>query len=172
MLCMIRQDGSNKKRYSHGGYNIAICHPPTPWQRVDWTRCQPLLSLAEVYLADPLVGQWWPCVKHHFQLTRSKVSMEATKRIRSIYLPCSCFNLAAYRACNFSSVCNYIKKTSLLKRKTYLSSHLSGEVSHFHLFKFNIRFAAAQQGKKTYLYKYTSWCFVVSHPLLSQSIQC
>ena len=60
------------------------------------------------------------CVRHYFQLTRSEVSMEATKRIRSIYLPCSCFNLAAYWACNFSSDCNYIKKNKLAKKKNLL----------------------------------------------------
>ena len=82
--------------------------------------------------------------------------MEATKRIRSIYLLAvvSTWQHIEYAISHLFATT--LKKTSLLKRKTYLSSHLSGEVSHFNLFKFNVRFAAAQQGKKTYLYKYTS----------------
>lgn len=65
-----------------------------------------------------------------------------------IYLPCSCFNFAAYWACNFSSVWNYVRKMSLLKGKTYLSFRLFGKALHFHLFKFNIRFATADRKKK------------------------
>ena len=63
-----------------------------------------------------------------------------------ICLPCNFFNLAAYWVCNFSPVCDYMKRKSSLKRNAYLSLHLSGEHLH-HLFKFNIRWITAQPKK-------------------------
>ena len=99
--------------------------------------------MADVCLADPLVGQ--PCVRHYFQLTR--LLKLVWRCMKFIYLPCSFCNLAAYWACKFSSVCNYVKRTSSLKSNTYLSSHPYKEILCFHLIKFNIRCATAQQKK-------------------------
>jgi len=99
--------------------------------------------MADVCLSDPWVGQ--PCVRHYFQLTR--LLKLVWRCMKFIYLPCSLCNLAAYWACKFSSVCNYVKRTRSLKSNTYLSSHLSWEPLYFHLIKFNIRCATAQQKK-------------------------
>jgi len=75
----------------------------------------------------------------------------AWKRTRIICSPSNFFNLAAYWACNFSSVCNYMKWKSSLRRNTYSSLHLSVEHLHFHLFKFDVRCATLTAQQKNTL---------------------
>ena len=148
---------------SHEEYNRDFDHLPTPWQHVDWTLFRPLLSLAEVCLEDLWVGQWQPCVRQYFQLKElpTKISMRSAWHPFA-YLVIVLVWLHIAHIIYHLFATTWRKKINSLKRNTYLSSRLSEEVLHFHLFKLTIRCATTQQKKYLPIWTYFLMlsCFV------------